>query len=95
MSIDPVKQVNLMVYDYLYNKGLRIEKAYFDEVDRYYNQVNHFRYNLINRDDMLRLIELETAFKTFTDIQKDLYEILRSYDSFVKSDDKSSGSKGK
>ena len=88
MSVDPVKQVILMLYDYLYHKGNRIEKAYFDEVDRYYNQVNRYRHTFINRDDMLRLIELETAFKTFTDIQKDIYDILRSYDSFVKDDEK-------
>ena len=82
MGIDPVKQVIIMIYDYLYHKGLRIEKQYFDEIDRYYNQVYRNRHILINREDMLRLIELETAFKTFSEVQKEIFDILRSYDKF-------------
>lgn len=88
MGIDPVKQVILMLYDYLYHKGMRIEKEYFDEVDRYYTQVNRYRHRLIDRDNMLRLIELETSFKTFTEVQKDIYEILSTYNCYVKDDEK-------
>lgn len=80
MSVNPTTQLVLLIYEYLYNKGNQLEKAYIDELNSHYKDMFNHRPDLVvDSFDLLKLIETRAKFLMFMDIQKDMYELLKLY----------------
>lgn len=80
MSINPTTQVVLLIYEYLYSKGNRLEKRYLDLLDLHYKHMLHVRPERVLRDDdLIELIRCKSEFDLFMQIQREMYEILKEY----------------
>ena len=80
MSVNPLTQLVLILYEYLYSKGNRLEKNYIDLLDQHYRNMFSSRpEKLINETDMLEIIRKKTEFDSFMQIQKEMYDLLKEY----------------
>ena len=80
MSVSEITSLVIMLYEYLYNKGNRIEAAYLQELDNHYKHMFNARpERYISSPELLDLIESKARFDQFVEIQKDIYEILSLY----------------
>lgn len=80
MAVSELSQLVIILYEYLYNKGNRIEKSYNDLLDFHFRDMFSSRPELrLDNYDMLRLVEAHAQFSQFCEIQKEIYDILALY----------------
>lgn len=80
MSINPTTQLVLLLYEYLYNKGNRIEQDYLDMLDRHYaTMFSHQPDRYVRSSELLELLEQKARFDHFVEIQSEIYDLLSLY----------------
>ena len=83
---DELRSLVFLLYEYLYNKGNRLESDYINRFDECYKILFSSRsHSFSDSFQFLELIQAKARFDSYCDIQKELYEILRIYkpDKFV------------
>lgn len=75
-----LRDLILILYEYLYLTGNRLEDEYLRIIDQAYNTLfQHRAEKYIDSYEMLRLIETKARFEEFCKIQADIYKILSCY----------------
>ena len=80
MSINSTMQLLLLIYDYLYTHGNKVELTYRELLDKHYADM--FRSNpvkYIKSDELFELLQAKARFDEFNAIQKDMYQLLEFY----------------
>ena len=80
MSINPTSQLVILIFEYLYNRGNRIELEYQQMLDRHYRdmfQRQPERY--ITSAELIELVEKKAQFDEFCTLQRELYNLLELY----------------
>ena len=80
MAINSTMQLLLLIYDYLYTHGNKVELTYRELLDKHYADM--FRANpvkYIKSDELFELLQAKARFDEFTVIQKEMYQLLEFY----------------
>ena len=81
MLIDPVRQLTILLYEYFYFNGAKLEKEYIELLERHYNNMfQRFPERYTRDDELLWIIRKKVEFEEFVKIQSDIYKILKSFD---------------
>lgn len=81
MPIDPVRQLTILLYEYFYFNGAKLEKEYIELLERHYNNMfQRFPERYTRDDELLEIIRKKVEFEEFVKIQSDIYKILKSFD---------------
>lgn len=80
MSINPLTQLTIVLYEYLYNTGNKLEYEYRQRLEEYYRGLSRIRPDLyVDNNDLLNLIVSKSRFDEFCAIQSDIYRLLKTY----------------
>ena len=80
MAVNPTTQLVYLIYEYLYNRGNRLERDLLVLVDNYYHDMfSRMPERNIHSDELLELIQTKARFDEFCNIQRDMYMLLKSY----------------
>lgn len=78
--INHTSQLLFLIYEYLYNKGNRIERDYFQALDAHFsNMFSHQPEKYVRDYDLLNLIIKKSQFEHFLEIQSEMYDLLSLY----------------
>ena len=80
MSIDTTRQLVILIYEYFYFNGARLEKEYIEMLDRYYwSMFQRFPEKHINDYELLQIIKKKYEIEEFRKVQDDIYRLLKFY----------------
>lgn len=82
MPIDPVRQLTILLYEYFYFNGAKLEKEYIELLERHYNNMfQRFPERYIREEELLEVISKKIQFEQFLRVQTDIYQLLKTFDS--------------
>ena len=81
MPIDPTKQLITLIYEYLYNRGCKLEAEYHQCLDTHYKNM-FFRHpeKHITTFELIELVQKKAQYEYFQTVQRDLQLILKYYE---------------
>lgn len=80
MAVDNLKQLMIMIYEYVYNEGNRVERDYYETLDKHYQHMFSARpERYVTSADLVEIIERKAQFDRFCKTQQDIYKILSLY----------------
>lgn len=80
MSINPTTQLVILIYEYLYNRGCRMELEYHKALDYHYRDMFQRQpEKYITSEELVKLIEKRAQFEEFQIVQKELIKLLDLY----------------
>lgn len=82
MSINPLSQLTVMIYEYLYHTGNTLENELYKRYNDYTKSMMSRRpMRYISDSELLNLIIAKARFEQYCEIQADLYKVLKIYGS--------------
>lgn len=80
MSIDPTTQLVFLLYEYIYNRGCKLEMEYHQLIDNHYKNM-FFRHpeKHVTTYELIELVEKKAQYEYFQTVQKDLMMLIDTY----------------
>ena len=80
MPINPTTQLVFQLYEYLYNRGCKLEMEYHQCLDKHYKDM-FFRHpeKHVTTFELIELVEKKAQYEYFQTVQKDLMMLIDTY----------------
>lgn len=81
MSVEPLRQLVTILYEYCYFNVARLETEYIQALDRYYKDMFYtMPERRVTEYELVDLLNKKIRLEQFREIQNDLYKILKFYE---------------